>query len=253
MNKTIFGRTELSVSQLGYGAAPIGFLETDQQEVEKILHFLLDHGVNLIDTAACYAGSEEAIGRAVADRRDEYVLVSKCGHASELTGEDFTPGLIKASIDRSLERLQTDHLDVVLLHSCGLEALEAGDVLGAVVEAREAGKVLHCGYSGDNEAAAYAAARPEVEVIETSINICDQHNIEHVLPVCIEHDVGVIAKRPIANAAWNPLDKQRGLYRSYAKTYHERLVKMDITPNQLGYSGHVELEWPKIVLFMTQG
>ncbi len=248
MQKNILGKTDLSVSQLGYGAAPIGFLETQIDQVRKVLHYLLDSGLNLIDTAACYKGSEEALGQVVSDRRDEFVLVSKAGHASGLEGDDFTPALIHASIDRSLQRLQTDHLDVLLLHSCDLETLKQGDAIGAVLEAREAGKVRVVGYSGDNEAAAWAAAHPELDVIEMSINICDQHNIEAVLPVCIEHDKGVIAKRPLANAAWNPLDKQRGMYRSYAKTYHDRLAAMNVNPGQLGYSGHVELEWPEIAL-----
>ena len=63
------------------------------------------------------------------------------------------------------------------------------------------GKIRHAGYSGDNDTAAYAAALPDVAVIETSISIADQANVEAVLQGA-EHNVGVIAKRPIANAAW---------------------------------------------------
>ena len=87
-----------------------------------------------------------------------------------------------------------------------------------------------------------------VDVIEVSVNICDQHNIDTVLPICKDNNVGVIAKRPIANAAWNPLNKQRGLYKEYAKVYHERLNKMSISPVELGYHGHIEVEWPEIAL-----
>ncbi|MEM6551497.1 MAG: aldo/keto reductase [Planctomycetota bacterium] len=255
MPKTILGKTELSVSQLGFGAAPVGFLDTQQAQITEILTYLLDHGVNLIDTAAAYKGSEQSIGNAISDRRDDYVLVSKCGMGGvelpELDNNTWHPKAITATIDRSLERLKTDHIDVMLLHSCKQSILEQGDALGAVMDAVKAGKVRFAGYSGDNEAAAYAATLPDISVIETSINICDQHNIDAVLPACIKHDIGVIAKRPIANAAWNPLDKQRGMYRSYAKTYHDRLNQMGVTPNQLGYSGHVELEWPEIALKFT--
>ncbi|MDB5296464.1 MAG: aldo/keto reductase, partial [Phycisphaerales bacterium] len=79
MKKTAFGRTGLEVTPLGFGAAPIGFLKTDQDKVASILNFMLDQGVNLIDTAAGYEGSEALIGAAVGHRRAEYVLVSKCG------------------------------------------------------------------------------------------------------------------------------------------------------------------------------
>ncbi len=229
-----FGKTELNVSGLGFGGAPIGYLESAQREVERVLNALLDAGVNVIDTAACYPGSEEAIGKAVADRRDEYVLVSKCGHRGDASdGENFSPNVIRKNIDRSLQRLNTDCIDVMLLHSCDMDVLQAGDALGAVVEAREAGKVRFAGYSGDNEAAAYAATLPDVAVIETSVNIVDQANIELVLPVTKKHDVGVIAKRPIGNACWKSAEEFEGVYQEYAKTYIERFLTMGLTLKEL--------------------
>ena len=208
--------------------------------------------MNLLDTAANYPGSEEAIGKAIQGKRDEFVLVSKCGPEQEgLEGESWSADLIRKTIDRSLERLQTDHLDVVLLHTCGQRVLEEGEALGALVKAREAGKVRFCGYSGDNEAAAYAATLEDVAVIETSISIADQRNIDTVLPVCRDHDIGVLAKRPLANACWKPITSQRGIYSDYAKPYTQRFAAMNITPFDLGYSGHPEIEWPEIALKFT--
>lgn len=252
MEMTTFGGTGLQVSRLGFGGGPIGYLETDVQQVHKILSFLLDSGVNFIDTAASYPGSEEAIGRALSGRRDEVVLVSKCGQAfDDLEGAAWSPTVITQTIDRALHRLRTDHLDVMLLHTCDLAVLKQGDALGALVKAREAGKIRFAGYSGDNEEAAWAAAHDDVAVIETSINIADQHNIDHVLPICRKHDVGVIAKRPIANAAWRQPDQQQGIYRNYASDYRDRLAAMAVTPLELGYSGHPEVEWPEIALKFT--
>lgn len=252
METITFGHTGLEVSRLGFGGAPIGYLDTDLQRVEKILSFLLDSGVNFIDTAASYPGSEEAIGKAIGKRRDEVVLVSKCGQAFEgLEGEAWSAGVISQTIDRSLSRLRTDHLDVMLLHSCGLDVLKRGEALGALAEAREAGKVRFAGYSGDNEEAAWAAAQDDVAVIETSINIADQHNIDHVLPACRKRDVGVIAKRPIANAAWKAAANQPGVYKGYSAGYRDRLTAMKVTPLDLGYSGHPEVEWPEIALKFT--
>jgi aryl-alcohol dehydrogenase-like predicted oxidoreductase len=245
------GRTGLSVSPLGFGAAPIGFLETEQQRVGAILNELLDAGVNLIDTAASYAGSEEAIGKAVSQRRDDYVLVSKCGQSfDDLPGEAWSAQVITATVDRALQRLQTDRLDVMLLHSCGLETLQEGEAIEALIKAREAGKIRFAGYSGDNEAVAFAATHPEVAVVETSINFVDQANIHSLLPVAQEHNVGVIAKRPVANAAWKPLDAQPGFYQEYAKTYRERFVAMGLRLEDLGLENE-GTDWAEVALRFT--
>jgi len=252
MERTILGKTDLTVSRLGFGAAPIGFLDTPQGQVDKLVAMLLDEGVNLFDTAAMYQDAEEKLGVALEGKRNDAVLVSKCGTKDDdLPGEAWSAELINASIDRSLKRLKTDHLDIVLLHSCDLSTLRQSDAVDTLLKARDAGKATYVGYSGDNDDAAAAASMGWVDVVETSVNICDQHNIDTVLPVCKEHHVGVIAKRPIANAAWNPLNKQRGIYKDYAKTYHERLKAMSITPHELGYFGHTEIEWPEIALKFT--
>ncbi len=248
--KRTLGRTGLDVSVLGFGAAPIGLLETEQQQITTILNELLDEGVNLIDTAASYAGSEEAIGKAVSHRRDEYVLVAKCGQEFDgLPGEEWSEEVILATVDRALKRLQTDCLDVMLLHSCSLEIFELGEALGALVKAREAGKIRFAGYSGDNEAVAVAAAHPDVAVVETSINITDQANIHGLLPVARQNNVGVIAKRPIANAAWKELSEQPGFYSDYAKTYHERFKAMGLTLEDLGVEG--DEDWASVALRYT--
>src|SRR4051794_36467807 len=123
----------------------------------------------------------------------------------------------------------------MLLHSCDVATLKKGDALASLVKARDAGKTRFIGYSGDNGAAAYAAALPEVAVIETSINFADQRNIDVVLPVARQHNVGVIAKRPVANAAWKDVSQQPGMYQSYAKEYTERLRKMAVTPEGLNF------------------
>ncbi len=252
MTKRPFGGTGYEVSALGFGGAPVGYLETEQQQVASLLNSLLDRGVNLIDTAAGYAGSEEAIGKAISHRRDDYVLVSKCGRAFEdIPGEAWSREAVLATIDRSLRRLNTERIDVMLLHSCDLDTLQKGEAIAALVEAREAGKIRFAGYSGDNEAAAYAAGLDDVAVIETSVNICDQANIDTVLPEAERRKVGVLAKRPIANAAWKDLSEQRGMYTDYARTYSQRLEKMNIAPAGLGFDGEPARVWPEIALRFT--
>lgn len=217
-----------------------------------MLNFLIDAGVNLIDTAANYAASEEMLAQALGARRSEVILLSKCGHPVEgTTAPAWSGELVRQTVERTLRRLKTDWLDIMLLHSCDLETLQQGEALEALLEAREAGKVRFAGYSGDNEAAAWAAAHPEIEVIETSVNIADQANIEGVLPVAVEHEVAVIAKRPLANAAWKPAGAQPGFYGDYAQIYHERLEQMKIEPADLGFPGPAAEAWPEIALRFT--
>jgi aryl-alcohol dehydrogenase-like predicted oxidoreductase len=229
MEKITFGRTGLSVSRLGFGAAPIGFLKTDREKVGRILNLLLDSGVNLIDTAANYEGAEEVIAEEVGRRRSEFVLVSKCGtKLPGIEGRPWSPNLITQTVDRSLRRLQTDHLDVMLLHSCDLKTLQQGDALGELVKAREAGKIRFVGYSGDNEALTFAAALPDIAVAEASVSFLDQANIDHGLKVCQQHNVGVLAKRPIANAAWLGMGHREGVYKNYVQPYVDRFAKLDV-------------------------
>jgi len=251
MEKRTFGRTGFEVTPVGFGGAPIGLLETEQENVAAILNLLLDEGVNLIDTAAMYKGSEEAIGKAVSHRRGEYVLVSKCGSPGDPDSDEWRRDALTCTVDRALKRLQTEQIDVMLLHSCGLELLRQGEGLEALVRAREAGKIRHLGYSGDNEAAAYAVTLADVAVLETSVSICDQANIDLVLSEARKHNTAVIAKRPIANAAWKDLSEQPGFYQDYAETYTERLGRMGVSPADLGFDGKPSDAWLEIALRFT--
>lgn len=250
METTTFGRTGLKVSRLAFGAGPIGYLESDQADAARILNTLLDRGVTVIDTAAAYLGSEELIGKAVGHRRHDYVLLSKCGRKVEgVEGEDWSAQVVTATVERSLRRLGTDHLDVMLLHSCRREVLERGEALGALVRAREAGKIRFAGYSGDNDAAALAVDLPGVDVLMCSLSLCDQVNLDQALPMAAKTGAGVIAKRTVANAAWKPLEAQRGVYRDYVRPYVERFQAMGLEPRELGFAG--PQDWMEIALRFT--
>lgn len=248
MEKRRLGRTGFEVSALGFGGGPVGFLGTEQDKVTTIVNYLLDNGVNFIDTAAGYPGSEEALGNAVSHRRDEYVLVSKCGQAfDDLEGDAWSAQVIEQTVDRALRRLKTDHLDVMLLHSCEQEVLEKGEAVEALVRARDAGKIRHAGYSGDNDAVLYAAGLDAIDVVETSVNICDQANIDSLLPEAKRCDIGVIVKRPVANAAWLGVGQQPGFYANYTTNYSERFEAMGLDLADLGGDG----DWAEIALRFT--
>ncbi|MBV8781381.1 MAG: aldo/keto reductase [Phycisphaerae bacterium] len=250
MQKRSFGKTGFNVTPLGFGAAPVAYLGTERERAAKVIHQLLDAGVNLIDTAASYPGSESFLGEHVSARRHEFILVSKCGQKIPESGaSSWSAEVISATVDRALKQLRTDRLDVMLLHSCSLEVLKKGDAVGALVKARDAGKIRFAGYSGDNEAAAYAASLPDIAVIETSINIADQRNIDLVLAPTLKNGVGVLAKRPIANSAWR--SSLPGMYQNYASVYADRLSKMNLSPADLGIDGPSDLAWPELALRFT--
>lgn len=240
-----FGKTGFEVSCLGFGAAPAAYLKAGEV---SLLNQLLDAGMNLIDTAASYPGSEEFIGQHFSHRRQDFILVSKCGDDKSLPGAPWSEQQVLASVDRSLQRLKTDAVDVMLLHTCDFQTLKKGEALGALVKARNAGKIRFAGYSGDNEAATWAAQHGDVAVIETSINIVDQVNIDGVLPVARRNNIGIIAKRPVANACWKDLDQQPGMYKNYAKDYTQRLAEMKLTPGDRGFSGDPATAWPELAL-----
>jgi len=221
VEKRTFGNTGLEVSVLGFGGAEIGFENATDEDVSRLLHAALDAGLNVIDTAECYADSEEKIGRAVAGRRDDFHLFTKCGHSGGLEGADWDPKMLAESIDRSLKRLQTERVDLIDLHSCDLAILQQGDVIEVLQRAKEAGKTRLIGYSGDNEALAYAVESGAFDAIQTSVNVADQANLP-TLEKAAEAGLGIIAKRPIANAAW----VKEPAADAYSRSYWERLQKL---------------------------
>jgi aryl-alcohol dehydrogenase-like predicted oxidoreductase len=161
----------------------------------------------------------------VGERRKEFYLFTKCGHPHGF-GEhaDWSKDSILKSIERSLDRLKTDRLDLVQLHSCSDTELRKGEAIDALQTARERGYTRYIGYSGDGHAARFAVETGAFDTLQTSINIADQEAIDLTVPIAREKQMGVIAKRPIANAAWKtghrPID-------SYHHEYWERLRKLN--------------------------
>ena len=224
MERRRLGRTGLEVSVLGFGASEIGYQGVPARTVGALLNSALDAGLNLIDTAACYANSEELIGAAIGGRRQDYYLMTKCGHSAGLPIAEWTPDLVTASIAQSLRRFRTDYLDVVQFHSCAVETMRNDDLLAALVRAREAGQTRFLGYSGDSADALYAVECGIFDTLQISINVADQEALDTVLPHALERDMGIIAKRPLANAAWT---YSRWRVGTYDRPYWTRLRKLN--------------------------
>lgn len=220
-----FGKTDMKVAILGFGSAEIGFERTEQSVVDKILNAALDQGLNVVDTAECYVDSEEQIGRAIAGRRKEFYLFSKCGHTKKEggRGDAWDKDSLMNSIELSLKRCKTDVLDLIQLHSCSLETLKKGECIEALETAKKQGKVRYIGYSGDSKAARYAVESGKFDSLQTSCSIADQECIELTLPLAKEKGMGVIAKRPIANAVWR---NEKLPDNDYVVEYWKRLEKL---------------------------
>ena len=230
MEKVALGRTGLEVTRLGVGLSEIGdelsFEETEQ--AGALLNAALDRGVNFLDTAACYGISEELIGMTVADRRDEYVLATKAGHVrGDDSGEEWSYETVASNVDRSLERMRTEYIDIVQLHSCEIEVLERGDAIRALQDAKAAGKIGHVAYSGDNEAARWAVDSGLFDTLQTSLNLTEQAaRTSGLLAEAKAQGLGVIVKRPIGGATWARAKQGLEPPRNYDREYYDRARAM---------------------------
>ena len=236
METRMLGNTGLEVSRLGIGLSAIGFEETFDtiKTVEVVLKTALDQGITFFDTAECYFYSEEMVGQSISDRRSEFLLATKCGHPAGLqeSGEydiDWSIEGILLTLDRSLKRLKTDYVDLLQLHSCGVEVLEQGEVIAALTKARDAGKTRFIGYSGDNEAAQWAVDSGHFDTLQTSFSLADQRPRNGLLQKAKAQGLGVIAKRPIANTAWGSPNSPTALKKhtpEYGDEYWKRTQAM---------------------------
>ena len=224
MEKRKFGKTDMEVSVLGFGGAEIGFNPNQTQaDVNQLLNSALDAGLNLIDTAAGYLKSEQMIGEAVGKRRKEFYLITKCGALDGFTRADWSKKGILETIETSLRNLKTDYLDIAQLHSCDSEILKRGEAIEALQRAQEKGYTRYIGYSGDNEDAKFAIEMDVFDSLQTSVSIADQTPIDTNIKLAAEKDLGVIAKRPIANAVWRHDSKPT---ESYHHEYWDRIQKL---------------------------
>lgn len=211
------GRTGLEVSELGFGAWEIGWTRPEEgDEVGRLLNRALDLGINFIDSSAAYRWSEELIAKYVGHRRDEFFFATKCGSGRVLQpdGEwvqtlDYSAKAIMPQIDRSLQRLKTDYIDIIQLHSPGLDDVAFGDGLEGLKRAQEQGKVRFISLSADGDAARKAVEIGEYDTLQLTYNVLEQEPAE-IIAAAREKDMGIIVKVPIANALYEKPRSEAG-------------------------------------------
>jgi aryl-alcohol dehydrogenase-like predicted oxidoreductase len=196
------GKTGLSISPLGYGAAGMG---SDRAEAARLLNAVLDTGITVIDTAECYTHSEADIGAAIGHRRSQFAIFTKFGHSEsedpKLPFADWDPRMIAPSLERSLKRLRTDRVDLLQIHSPPHERLIDGSFIEPMKAMKKAGKCRFIGFSGDSESARWAVRSGHFDVLQCSISIADQEAVAFAAEAEAK-GMGVLAKRPVANAHW---------------------------------------------------
>ena len=225
MDRRRLGKTELFISPLGIGLSEIGnnLSKDDFNQASKVLNSALDNGINFLDTAARYGISEETIGEAISNRRNEYILATKASPLKS-DSDDWSYNTIISSIERSLVRMKTDYIDLLQLHSPTIEILERGEIIKALKDSKQSGKVRYIGYSGDNENAIWAIKSGEFNTLQTSFSIVDQSARKSLFPLIKNKNMGLIAKRPIGNGVWgkkidpDPMQHLPG----YTKEYFRR-------------------------------
>lgn len=223
---------------LGFGAGPLGAGRLTDAEADALVGTALDRGVTVFDTAPSYGASEERLGRALSHgaRRSTVVLATKGGYGVPGTA-DWTGDVIRLGIDAALGRLQTDVVDVFLLHSCDVRTLERDDIHHELERARRAGKIRVAGYSGENDGLAWAVASGRFGVVECSINPFDRGSLLTAVADARAAGIGVLAKRTLANAAWQ-FENAPGA--SDVRTYWQRAKALAFDP--------APLSWPALAV-----
>jgi len=205
------GRTGLAISPIGFGAFKAGRnqktkystvyeLPSDEQ-VAALLNGLLDLGINYIDTAPAYGTSEERIGLAISTRRSEFVLATKVGETFEdgVSSYDFSAAAVRKSVERSLKRLKTPAIDVLLLHSDGRDAWiqTQTDAVPTLQDLKRQGLVRAIGLSGKTVDGARQALE-WADVLMVEYHLRDRSH-EALITEAAARGVGIVVKKGLAS------------------------------------------------------
>ncbi|WP_263378932.1 aldo/keto reductase [Granulicella paludicola] len=199
------GATELQVSTIGFGAAPLGdvYGKVDVAETTAAVHEAIDSGITLFDVSPYYGLTlaESRLGEALVGYRDKVVLATKCGRygASEF---DFSAASVTKSCEDSLQRLKTDRLDILQAHD--VEFGDADQVVNETIPAlrrlQEQGKVRVIGITGlslKNLAAIARRAHVDCMITYCRYNLMISDMDDVLLPVAEERGIGVINASPL--------------------------------------------------------
>ena len=194
MEEIRLGRTEMMVSRVGFGGIPIQRLS--ENEAVNVVRRCLDLGITFLDSSHVYTTSEERIGKAIAGRRESIVLSTRT--------PSRTRNGATSDLNLSLERLGTDYIDLYHIHGVNnLDDLKTilapGGSMATVREAKRAAVVKHIGLTTHSlDVAKEAVKSGYFETVMVALNFVNDVAANELLPLAKEHDVGVIAMKPLA-------------------------------------------------------
>jgi len=191
MQKVRLGKTNITVSKNGFGALPIQ--RDDIDTAVRILRKAYDNGINFFDTARFYTDSEEKIGLALADVRENIIIASK---TMALTAEGFWKDL-----ETSLGLLKTDHIDIYQFHNPPFcpKPHDGSGLYEAMLEAKQQGKIHHIGITNHRLHVAEEAVRSGLyETLQFPFSYLAGEKEEGLVKLCKENDVGFICMKALA-------------------------------------------------------
>ncbi|NHJ87657.1 MAG: aldo/keto reductase [Asgard group archaeon] len=199
MEQVRLGRTNLKVSRVGIGGIPLQ--RPSEKDAVELVRYALDSGINIIDTSIGYGESEIRIGKALAGRRDDVTLITRTSVTDKETATKH--------LERSLERLQTDFIDIYEMHNISTDerynaAIGEGGSLEAYLEAKEQGKIGFIGFTSHCIEQTLKAVKSGIfDVILFPFNFVNNEAAEKLVPLTKEHDIGFTAMKPFAGGRLN--------------------------------------------------
>jgi aryl-alcohol dehydrogenase-like predicted oxidoreductase len=231
IKKRALGKTGICVSEVSFGGVEIGIPyglgvknEEDmlsETDAIKLLHTALESGINFFDTARMYGESEKIMGKAFADRRKEVVICTKCKHLINPSGDLPSPGTLKKIIESSLEEsliaLQTDFVDVFMLHQANETILNNEDIASVFLKLKEKGKIRAIGVSTYTTGETKLALDKKIwNVIQLPFNLMDQRQKE-LFPQAAGQGVGLVIRSVLL----------KGLLSNRGKNLHPALADVE--------------------------
>lgn len=214
MDKRTLGQSGIEVSPIGLGTVkfgrndgvkyPQGFEIPDEDLLSDLLALAQQEGVNLLDTAPAYGSSEERLGRLLKGQRDQWVICGKAGEEFE-NGQsfyDFTPDHFKRSLERSLQRLQTDYIDIFMLHSDGYDMQNLSDeIIQTLQDFKSQGLIKAIGASTKTVEGGIRTLEA-MDVVMASYNP-DYTDEKAVLDYAHKHGKGTLLKKALSSGHAN--------------------------------------------------
>ena len=219
MDKIKLGDTGIQVSPIGLGTVKFGrnqgikypqnFEIPSEDDLADILRLAKSLGINMLDTAPAYGLSEERLGRLLNGQRNEWIIVGKVGEEFEdgISSHNFTPDHFKYSIERSLKRLNTDYIDVMLIHSDGndMDILENDTLIRTMHDYKDQG-IIHA------HGASTKTPEGGIKTLELMDVVMATYNPEYtdekpVLDYAEKHNKGTLLKKALSSGHNTNIDQ----------------------------------------------